>query len=120
VSCGKNMCETDDNRTRTDRCLSLYGKIFSHRAGASHHVYCVWVDKKEDMFFNASEYLHLPAGGFDTKQDIDRKKLYHQMLVHIQEGQVQKSVRHELPICIEIGTPHQLFPPPIFMGFRSR
>jgi hypothetical protein len=79
---------------------------------------CVWLAKKEDMiFFDECEHGHLPEND-RPPNNIRRKKLYRQMTLHIQNGVVQKGVRHELPKCVEDGT-RELFPSPTFMGFRS-
>jgi hypothetical protein len=53
VSCGLNMRETDGDQT-TDRCLLLYGKIFSHRAGTGLPS-CVSTKVREEELSKASE-----------------------------------------------------------------
>jgi hypothetical protein len=79
---------------------------------------CVWWAKKEDMIFcDTSEHAHLPQEDLPPN-NIRRKKMYRQMTLHIQEGHVQKGVRHALPECVEMGV-RELFPSPTFMGFRS-
>jgi hypothetical protein len=78
---------------------------------------CVWVAKKEDMiFYDESEHGLLPKEDLPPN-NIRRKKLYRQMTLHLQDGVVQKGVRHELPTCVELGT-RELFPSPTFMGFK--
>jgi hypothetical protein len=67
-------------------------------------------------FFDQMEHEHLPEEDIPPN-NIRRKKLYRQMTLHIQAGQVQKGVRHELPECVERGT-RELFPSPTFMGFK--
>jgi hypothetical protein len=78
---------------------------------------CVWLSKEHDMiFFDQVEHEHLPQEDMPPN-NIRRKKLYRQMTLHIQAGQVQKGVRHELPECVARGT-RELFPSPTFMGFK--
>jgi hypothetical protein len=78
---------------------------------------CVWVAKKEDMiFYDESEHGLLPKEDLPPN-NIRHKKLYRQMTLHLQDGVVQKGVRHELPTCVELGT-RELFPSQTFMGFR--
>jgi hypothetical protein len=73
---------------------------------------CVWLSKEQDMiFFDQMEHEHLPEQDMPPN-NIQRKKLYRKTTLHIQAGQVQKGVRHQLPNCIEIGT-CELFPSPI-------
>jgi hypothetical protein len=70
---------------------------------------CVWIAKKEDMiFYDESEHGLLPKEDLPPN-NIRHKKLYHQMTLHLQDGVVQKGVRHELPTCVELGT-RELFP----------
>ena len=79
---------------------------------------CVWVGQRDVMvIFDEMEHAHLPQEDLPPN-NIRRKKVYRQMTLHIQEGQVQKGVRPVLPACVEEGT-RQLFPSPTFMGFMS-
>ena len=79
---------------------------------------CVWVAQKDEMIlFDEMEHAHLPEEDLPPN-NIRSKKLYRQMTLHIQEGQVQKGVRHVLPACVEEGT-RLMFPSPTFMGFKS-
>jgi hypothetical protein len=65
---------------------------------------CVWLSKEHDMiFFDQMEHEHLPEKDMPPN-NIRHNKLYRQMTLHIQAGQVQKGVRHELPKCVERGT----------------
>jgi hypothetical protein len=79
---------------------------------------CVWVGQRDVMIlFDEMEHAHLPQEDLPPN-NIRRKKVYRQMTLFIQEGQVQKGVRHVLPACVEEGT-RLLFPSPTFMGFMS-
>jgi hypothetical protein len=79
---------------------------------------CVWMARREEMvLFDQMEHAHLPEVDLPPN-NIRRKKLYRQMTLIIQEGQVQKGVRHVLPPCVENGT-RLMFPSPTFMGFKS-
>jgi hypothetical protein len=79
---------------------------------------CVWISKKDDMIlFDECEHADLAQEDMPPN-NIRRKKLYRQMTLHMQDGVMQKGIRHELPKCVEFGT-RELFPSPTFMGFRS-
>ena len=79
---------------------------------------CVWLAQRDKMIhFDEMEHPHLPEEDLPPN-NIRRKKVYRQMMLHIQEGQVQKGVRHVLHTCVEEGT-RLLFPLPTFMGFMS-
>ena len=76
---------------------------------------CVWETQRDKMIlYDELEHANLPEEDLPPN-NIRRKKVYRQMTLHIQEGQVQKGVRHVLPKCVEKGT-RILFPSPTFMG----
>ena len=80
---------------------------------------CVWKTKKEEMKdFDDNMHGHLPREDW-LPNNIRRKKVYRQMVLHINGGGTGKGVRMELPMCVENGV-RKLFLSPTFMVFKDK
>ena len=79
---------------------------------------CVWEEMEEDMRkFDSSKHEHLLVEGCPPN-NIQRKKVYHQMFLYINQGPSGAGVRMKLPECVENGA-RRMFPLASFIGFKD-
>jgi hypothetical protein len=80
---------------------------------------CMWLSKREEILdFDDDINGHLPREDWPPN-NVHRRKVYHQMALHINEGGTGKGVCMKLPKCVGIGV-RECFSLPTFMGFMSK